>query len=452
MLSWQTIDTEPAPHGQVRVRVHRFLERGITDWETTPGKLRVVRVLLVLAVLLCGLVGVYAAAVRADAARDIQGRIAPLNDTVMTLYRSLAEAHATVTSSFLSGEVELREVRAQYDKNIAQAATSLTKAGAQDSDDLVTTDRITDLNAQLPVYTGLVDRAWANNRQGFPVGVAYLQRATNLMQSSILPEAEALRREQATRLDESYQRARSLPILVLTFALSAVSLAGLIWVQLILFRRTHRVFNIGLVAATVAVLAGLLWWTVAGTISANHLKGSLGHSGSVSDALGPAQIAALQARAAESLGLVTYNSTATEQDFDANMQLLARNRGAGGALGAAQRFATDQQGRDLVAKAVARSIGYTTAHQVVRRLNSEGQHTEAVDAAVGEAQDSAATAFGDLDTALAAAVTHERIAFAEDIGRARAWLRGLEVGTGALAVGAAVGIALGIRQRLEEYR
>jgi ABC-type transport system involved in cytochrome c biogenesis permease component len=39
-----------------------------------------------------------------------------------------------------------------------------------------------------------------------------------------------------------------------------------------------------------------------------------------------------------------------------------------------------------------------------------------------------------------------------DIDRAQRWLTGLAVGTGALALASAVGVALGVRSRLEEYR
>ncbi len=424
----------------------------ITDWDTTPGKLRVTMVVLVLGVLLSGGVGAYSADVRADATRDIAERIEPLNADVTTLYRSLAAADATVTSGFLSGSAEPSEIRARYDDQVATATSRLAQAGAQASDDLVTADRIADIAAQLPVYTGLIERARANNRQGLPLGVAYLRRASELMQNSILPEAEELQRRQAARLDEAYRRAGPVPVLALTAC--AVSLAGLIWAQLFLFQRTHRIFNIGLVAETGTVLVGLLWWTVTGVISAGYLQSSRGHSQSVSDALGPAQIAALQARATESLSLVARNGAATEDDFDAQLQLLARNKGAGGALGAARRFATDQEdtnqeGEKLVETAISAAVGYQEAHkEVVRRLGEGGVYRQAVDAALG----AGASTFNRLGSALAGAVYHERTEFKSDIARAQRWLTGLAVGTGGLALAAAVGVALGIRRRLEEYR
>ncbi|MGH3974609.1 MAG: hypothetical protein ACRDS9_14965 [Pseudonocardiaceae bacterium] len=450
--SQRTIEPRLAPPDEAleRVRRYRHIDRLASDWDTTPGKLRLARIILVLAVLLSGSVGVYAANARADTIRDIAEHLEPLNANVTTLYRSLADADATVAAGFLSGGVEPREVRTRYDRNLALATASLAQASTQAGREVVTANRIADITTQLPVYTGLVERARANNRQGLAVGVAYLRRASDLMQSVILPAAAELQRRQAARLDDAYQRAGAVP--VVSLAAGGVSLAGLIWVQVFLFRRTHRVVNVGLVLASGAVLVGLVWWTVAGVASAGFLHTSHRHSQSVSDALGPAQIAALQARAVESLGLVSRKGGGSEPDFDARMQQLARNDGAGGALGAARRFATDQKGQALVEAAVREAVSYTSAHKQVRELDDRGDYTGAVKAAVSNQEDGAATAFDRLSLALATAVDHERDAFGNDVTRARDWLTGLPTGTGALALAAAVGVALGIRQRLEEYR
>ncbi|MGH3935536.1 MAG: hypothetical protein ACRDS1_11265 [Pseudonocardiaceae bacterium] len=450
--SQQTIEPRLVPPGEVlgRVRRYRYIDRLTTAWETTPGKLRVARIVLVLGVLLSGSVGVYVANARADTIRDIAERLEPLNANVTTLYQSLADADATVAAGFLSGGVEPREVRARYDRDVAAAAASLAQAGAQAGGELVTANRVANITSQLPVYTGLVERARANNRQGLAVGVAYLRRASELMQSSILPAAAELQRRQAARLDDAYQRAGAVPVVAL--AACGVSLAGLIWAQIFLFQRTHRVVNIGLVAASATVLVGLLWWTAAEAASAGPLTSSHRHSQAVSDALGPAQIAALQARAVESLGLVSLQGGGSEPDFDARMQQLARNDGAGGALGAARRFATDQEGRALVEAAVREALGYSSAHKQVRELDDRGEYTKAVEAAVSNQETGSAAAFDRLSLALKTAVDHERDAFGNDIDSVRGWITGLPIGTGALAVSAAVGVALGVRQRLEEYR
>ncbi|MGH3985140.1 MAG: hypothetical protein ACRDST_21235, partial [Pseudonocardiaceae bacterium] len=96
--------------------------------------------------------------------------------------------------------------------------------------------------------------------------------------------------------------------------------------------------------------------------------------------------------------------------------------------------------------------GYAAAHEEVRRLDDAGDYTRAVEAAVGTHQASASTAFDRLTAALKTAVEYERGAVARDIDRARSQLTGLPIGIGTLALIAAVGVALGVQQRLEEYR
>ncbi|MFZ0876735.1 MAG: hypothetical protein WAN20_19780 [Pseudonocardiaceae bacterium] len=442
--SLQTVEARRTSPGQVAGRVRHY------DWGTMPGKLRMAQVVLVLGVALAGAVGVYTGIARVNATVDIAEHLEPLNANVITLYRSLADADATVAAGYLSGGVEPREMQIRYGRDIVDATASLAQAGTQTGGEFVTAKRIADITTELPIYTGLVERARANNRQELAVGVSYLRGASDRMQDSILPAAAELQRRQAAQLDDAYHRAGS--VLYVALAACSVSLAGLIWAQIFLFQRTHRVFNVGLVAASGAVLAGLAWWTVAGMASTNSLTRALGHSQSVSDALAPAQIAALQARAVESLELVTRTAGPHESDFDAQMQLLARDNGTGGALGAARQFATDQQGDALVEAALADARDYAAAHREVRRLDDAGDYPKAVDAAVNTHHAGAAAAFDRLNLALTTAVDHEREVFTSDISRARRWLIGLPIGTGALALVAVVGVALGFRQRLEEYR
>jgi hypothetical protein len=445
--SLQTIETSRAPLGQVVGRLrHRRIGKLITEWETTPGKLRVSRMILVLGILLAGGIALFAANVRVETTRDIAEHLEPLNAQVTALYRSLADADTTVAAGFLAGRVEPSQVRARYDMDLDLATGSLAQAAIQGGAERVTADHITDITRQLPIYAGLAERARVNNRQGLTVGVAYLRLASELMQHRILPQAAELQRRQAARLDDAYQRAQSFPVVALVAC--GVSLTGLVWAQIFLFRRTHRVLNIGLVAASAAVLSGLVWWTGAVVACVGPLNDSHRHSQSVSEALGSAQIAALQARTAESLELA-HTGNATELDFNDRMQQLARH---GGALDAARGLATDQLGRDLVQEAAKQASSYSSAHDKVRRLDDNTQYAEAVEAAVGTGQTSAATAFDQLDKALITAVKHERGAFGSDIQHAQAMLTGLPLATAIFAIAAVAGAALGIRQRLEEYR
>ena len=117
-------------HALLWARRNRHIERLIADWETTPGKLRVTRIVLLVGVLLAGGFGANAADARMDAIHEIMSSIEPLNADVATLYRALADANATVTSGFLTGGIEPTTAREDYDENIDTAARNLAETGA----------------------------------------------------------------------------------------------------------------------------------------------------------------------------------------------------------------------------------------------------------------------------------------------------------------------------------
>lgn len=435
---------------RTRGSIRRQLERIELEWSQTPGKLRLARALLVFVCLLTGLVAATSVRVRADAQREIDRRTGPLSSNAIETYRSLADADATVATEFLLGRNELSDLRARYDADIGRAASSLARAGTQAGEQGLTAARIADISALLPIYTGLVEQARANHSRGSSEGVPSLRQASDLMQSTILRRAEALMRNETKRLDSQYERAGSVPVSALV--LGAVNLAVLLSVQVLLFFKTRRVFNAGLLASTAAVLGVLLWGMMVFSMSHQDLERSHQHSQSVTDGLGQAQIASLQARGSEVLSLLAVDSGSYEQGFSARMARLSRNDGAGGALGVARSFAKDGERRASVEAAVVEARAWLTAHGRVSLLRDAKRYEEAVALAVGNDRAGSATAFNQLDTTLATAVALERTAFDRDIGQSQGALAGLPAGTVLLACVSAAGAARGIGQRLEEYR
>jgi hypothetical protein len=419
------------------------------DRYATPTMLRALQVGLAVLLALAGTVSLVAASDRIQATDEITVRLQPLSLDATGVYRSLASADATVTGGFLAGGIEPAAVRARYASDVAAAANGIAHAATQ-STDAATADQIADLGEQLPVYTGLVEQARAGNRRALPIGAAYLRRASELMQTSMLPAAEAVQARQARLLDDAHRRAASFPTGALLTAVLA--LVGLGLAQAWLAFRFHRVLNAGLVAATASVLVGLVWWVVAGFGAGANLRLAHAHGETLSDGLGPAQVAALQARASENLALVQRDGGSTEQDFVDRMQRLSRDDGAGGALGAAAVLAPDQRGKEGVAAAVRAARGYQAAHDGVFQVSAEGKYDEAVGRAESTAPDGSASAFDRLTAALDAVSGEQRTAFDEAMDTARVWRTGWRSGTALLALLAIVGAVLGVGRRGEEYR
>src|SRR5262249_1652028 len=181
---------------------------------------------------------------RSSLVNGVRTRSGPLAVQAQQLYRSLSDADASAASAFLSGGVEPAQLRARYQSDIAAAGAALAVAATG------THSRQPPApppSARLPVCPGLGGTARTFNRLGRPVGAAYLREASALMRAQLLPAAQRLYQLATDRLGTERGGAAAVPWLVILLGLA--TLAGLVWAQLWLSRRTHRTLNIGLIAA-----------------------------------------------------------------------------------------------------------------------------------------------------------------------------------------------------------
>ncbi|HEV8557670.1 MAG TPA: hypothetical protein VGR06_14895 [Actinophytocola sp.] len=417
---------------------------------TTPGRLTVIAVGLVLLTVLTGLVGALALQQKQTTIDNLVEHREPLAAAAQQLYRSLSDADATAASAFLSGGTEPEALRSRYERDIAQAGAALAKASSDVGDDTQAQAQVQLLNQQLPVYASLVETARTNNRQGFPAGAAYLREANGLMRDKILPAANTLYRIDFVRLGAEQEDVRSFPWA--TVVLAVLLLAALIATQMYLTRRTNRLINIGLAVATVAVLLSLIWGTVAMLFMSGGVADGQRNGSALAEVLVRARIVTLKLRADETLTLVTrgdgpdYDGDFTKLrpevsgDTEANLLVQAKN------------LASSQQVADEIQSAINNTNAYLTAHDRIRQLDKDGKYQEAVDAAIKDAPDSAATAFAKLDENLLNALNAGRQEFLNQTLTARNALTGLVPGAVVLALLAAAGITLGVAQRLREYR
>ncbi|RZS44831.1 hypothetical protein EV193_101711 [Herbihabitans rhizosphaerae] len=414
---------------------------------TTPGRLTIISITLAVLAVITGVTGALSVQQKQDTITDLAEHREPLAAAAQQIYRSLSDADATAASAFLSGGTEPEELRSRYEINVAQAGAALAKASSDIGGIPEAEQQVNRLAQQLPVYTGLVETARANNRQGFPAGAAYLREASGLMQNKILPAAEKLYVIDVDRLAAEQDDATDLPWIPL--ALTVLLLGGLIAAQVYLRRRTNRVFNIGLVIATVAVVVSLAWGAVAVLVESTRIDDSRGEGSQPVDLLVRARIDALKARTNETLTLVARGSGESyEQDFvrlsksfSGDGNLLQRGKGMGGGA------MTNQ-----VDQATKNADAWLAVHRKIRELDVKGGYDDAVKLAVGQAPDGAAVVFGRLDANLNTAITEGRKSFSEATSQGSNALTLLAPGLAVLALVAAAGITLGIRERLREYR
>jgi hypothetical protein len=405
---------------------------------------------LVAAGLAAGGAAVSAVQSRADLVGGVAATNGPLAVAAQDLYHVLSDADATVASAFLQGGSEPPELRQRYQDDLAGASAALVRlaGGVTDGPGAAA---VAQLSAHLPVYAGLVETARALNRQGLPIGSAYLREASGLMRQTLLPAAQQLYRAVADRLAEARDAAAAVPWLAVPLGL--LLFAGLVAAQVHLLRRTNRIFNVGLVVASSAGLAILLWLGVAWTGAAGHLGDSRRHGSAQVDLLAEARIAALQARGDESLTLVARGAGAAfETRFAATMVRLAGEDGSGGLLADARARATDDAGRAAVDAAIADVRIWREVHRQIRELDDSGRYAEAVRLAIGSETGSAGGVSGRVDAHLAEGIRHGSARFDREVARAGRALGGVGTGLAALTVVLVLGVAVGMSLRVMEYR
>ncbi|WP_261720608.1 hypothetical protein [Streptomyces sp. FZ201] len=420
---------------------------------TEPGRLRIIGAVLALLVVAFGAVTAWQVNDRATAADSVLNRSQPISSDAADIYRSLADANTAASSGFLAGRAESGENRVRYEKGIRTAAEKLVAAASNSDPGDPSAAAISKLNRLLPEYKGLVEQARTYNRQGFPVGGAYLRYANEKMQKEMLPAAEDLYKKENQRLRDDYADATPYPWAAI--ALGVFALAALAWAQHRNYRRTNRVLNHGLVAATAAATVVLLWLVVGHSVARAGLNDSYDHGVRSLNVLTDARIASLKARGNENLTLVSRGAetkkvgeeTYDAYDYDFQQDIAALGKG----LALAEDLADDTEGGKPVTAAMGNMKEWQKRHSAARAEDENGEYQKALDRVIG-AKGATGECFDSVDANLATALKHETNEFRSAAGGGLDAMSGLAIGAAVLAVLGAAGAVLGIGRRLSEYR
>jgi hypothetical protein len=415
----------------------------VTQWTgpRTPARLRRIGVVLSVAGLITAVLSLIGGTSRVDAVDAVGSRDTSLTQVAGEIYQALADADAMATSGYVSAGQEPAAIRTRYDADITRAGQRLAQASRQVGPDDPAAKPLDTMITGLPAYAGLVETARTYNRQGLPLGQSYLAQASTQMRTQLLPAAEMVRRAEVDELNTDYQQASSLPIAVVLFGL-ALLIAAIDFSRKE-FRRTRRRLNLGVAAACVAVVAGLLWW-VAATASTDSALADANKASDAATALDEARTFVLQARTNENLVLVARSGgSASDQGFTDQIDRLRSPDGplaiaaANGADVSAIRSAVD---------------AWTTAHKQLRTVDDAGRYADAVKSAVGSGPNTSGAKFTVLDKAVSDAgnTARARLTVATEDASGATTL--LAFGPAVLFALAAVGFAIGVARRVEEYR
>jgi hypothetical protein len=417
---------------------------------TTPGRLSVALVGLVLLSVLTGVIGLLSLQGNAGSLDDLANHREPVSYAAQEIYGSLSDADATAASAFLSGSIEPEQLRNRYNADIARAGAALAVAAADAGGSSTGSGPLAQLSAGIPVYTGLVDRASANNELGFPDGSAYLREADSLMQNTLLPAAQSLYQTDILAVSTAQNNATAFPwaAAVLVVALIVV----LVITQRYVRRRTNRMFNVGLMVASGAVVVALLWSGLGLIMETVYVGGGQSSGSQQVQQLAQARIKALQARTDELLTLVARGGVDYGSQFAKLASDIGGADGSGGLLGQVRANPADSTMATQLDQATTDARTWFSDEKHIVAINNAGDYSAAVSTALNNSDSGEATVFDRLDTTLAGAIVQGRKDFTEQTSTAGDWLVALPIGVLVLCVVAAGSTSLGIWQRLREYR
>jgi hypothetical protein len=399
---------------------------------TTPGVIGIIALavgaICVLAGVVCGgqLDG------QIDERNAVLTSSEPFAYAAQNLYAAISAADAAAASAFLSGGIETAPMRAQYQQALARAASALADATAGTTD-MGTRTAMAEISEQLAAYTGLVESARANNRQGFAIGSAYLREASTLMQTSLLPAAEKVYTGNLATVEEDQSAVGALPIVSLV--LLALALVAIGAGSVIMYRRTNRQFNIGLVVAAATVILVIGWVVVATQLAAREIERSRTEGTARFEQLAQARILAQKARTDETLELIARSDiSATEKSFHGHLDELTK------LLDAAPAATTN----DAVQKWIA-------SHQRQTEAYNGGDYDAAVAQAIGPDPAASASQFAQVESSLREGIERTRETLRDRVTAAGAWLAWSPTGTLVLMVIAASAAVVGLWPRLKEF-
>jgi len=291
---------------------------------------------MIASLVLFGVLGTASLRTRHDGARAVGLDSTPMLTDAGALYLALADADATASNAFLHGGIEPPEQRQRYLDDLASASNRLTSLAERMGAKSDSNDAVTSIARVLPNYTGLVELARANNRQGFPVGAAYLANASALMHSSLLPLATRLYLDSGDQVKDDHRQGVS-PIALTGFTIAlGAALVVLIVAQVFVFRRTNRVVNPFLLAASLVVVAAGAFGVQRMVSEQRALERAQRDGSDAVEILTAGRLLTLRAASDDSLRLIARGTdNSYETDLDLALGKLGGPDGKSGVLGAA---------------------------------------------------------------------------------------------------------------------
>lgn len=434
--------------------------------DNVPRQLWLRQVLIGVLTLVVTWAGFYAYRTHAQIVQTIGKDAVPSIVAAEKIRTSLADAHTQIINVFLTDAAPGSSAVQAYGKAMDRARDYLVSA----SQNITYGDEerlpILAVLQQLAQYERLIGLAQANKGYGDALG-----RADAVMRERILPAAAALDQANFAHLDAAFTEGRQQARLALYafLGLAGLLVLALLETQVKLRITFRRVLNPAIAAGLLLMLVGVLVFANRAQHLMLDIRSAKEDAFDSVHALSQAQALAYAANAHESMYLLMHGRTMQAAQAEL-FQGVAQKMFLPG-LADSGRMPTDLQslkGKGLLAdelanitfdgeEALARATlkgwqEYIRVDAQIRNLEGAGRHDEAVALCLGTQPGQSDWAFANFMKDLAATLKLNEDHFEQSIDEALRSLRLLWLLLLPVFFGPILGTAVGLRQRLAEFR
>lgn len=428
----------------------RWVRRVLDFAGTTPGRIIAMMTVLTLALVAAGWAMSQSMAQRQQSLNVLINSTEPMSNSAHVLFTSLSQADTVSTTSFISPgmvpEEEMNLYLASLDRGVVAANEVLE--GTVDSDGAANRDKVRDLVTQIqrdvPIYAGIMERAKTNQQMGNPVGVAYMSEASGIMRERMLDDASSLfqlSREQVAAEMGRLSAPQWFPLSGLVAALGFL-IAAQIW----LWRVFRRRLNKGFLAATAMMVVAISW--VSASNYAAWQSGVVGFEKASNpwQELTTARIDAQETRTDEIFALLRRQSV-DESESSFTTTYAEVHSALDAAAPTADAYLI-QSGRDALEQ-------WAVAHRSLVDTLNQGRFDNAIGILTNTDREtqqvSSALAYAQLDSVFSELIKQSRANMREYISASLDATRAVSGVVAGLTLLSIVAIWLGIRRRLGEY-
>jgi len=292
----------------------------------TPATIQALIALLIVLAVAWGAIGAWAVDQHSSAASSLAHSDEPYSSDAQQLYLAIADADVTITTSFLHDSSTQTPpsslaARQRFNHDLIAASGYLADLRNPGGNPQFT-QAVATLAGGMPDYYRDVQTAQTEYVQGItPAGDSAMEVASEDAHLTLLPAAKELYQLENNAVMASSSQATSLTTVIVAFIVAIIAAIALFLVQRWLGRRTHRVFNVGLVVASAALLVSALSLAVAFVGARSDLNTAIGQGAHPAESLAQASIDVQQIRGDSILNVIARSGDSSLSEDSCSLAL-----------------------------------------------------------------------------------------------------------------------------------